>query len=158
MEPMSSASHVLGPVVKAGSHLTLHYRVSLADAGTDVINTFGDRPATFQVGVGQMAEALERCLLGLAEGERRAFELSPEQAFGERNPELVQKLARQSFDANVDGAEEYRAGDVIDIAGPDGGRVAGVLKELTERYALFDFNHPLAGQRLRFEVHILGVL
>lgn len=155
---MSSASPSIGPVVKPGSHLTLHYRLSLADAGTDVINTFGDRPATLQVGVGQMAEALERCLLGLAEGEHRAFELLPEEAFGERNPQLVQKLARESFDAHVDGAEDYRAGDVVDIGGPDGGRIAGVLKELTERYALFDFNHPLAGHRLRFEVHLLGVL
>lgn len=158
MEPMSSANPAQAPVVKAGSHLTLHYRVSLADAGTDVINTFGERPATLQVGVGQMAEALERCLLGLAEGERRSFELAPQQAFGERSPELVQKLARDTFDANVDNADDYRPGDLVDIAGPDGGRIAGVLKELTERHALFDFNHPLAGHALRFEVHILGVL
>ncbi|HLT26901.1 MAG TPA: FKBP-type peptidyl-prolyl cis-trans isomerase [Zeimonas sp.] len=155
---MSSVTPVQAPVVKAGSHLTLHYRISLADAGTDVISTFGDRPATLQIGVGQMAEALERCLLGLAEGEHRAFELSEQEAFGERNPDLVQKLAREAFDANVEDAADYRAGDVVDIAGPDGARLVGVLKELNERYALFDFNHPLAGHALRFEVHILGVL
>ena len=50
---MSSVTPVQAPVVKAGSHLTLHYRISLADAGTDVISTFGDRPATLQIGVGQ---------------------------------------------------------------------------------------------------------
>ncbi len=155
---MNSATNEPAPVVAAGSHLTLHYRVSLPDGDADVINTFGDRPATLQVGVGQMAEPLERCLLGLAEGERRCFELTAQQAFGERNPELIQKLARETFDANVDRADDYRPGDVVDIAGPDGSRFAGVLKELTERYALFDFNHPLAGQSLRFEVHILGVL
>ncbi len=141
-----------------GSHLTLHYRISLSEADTDVINTFGERPATLQVGVGQMAEALERCLIGLSEGEHRSFELTPEQAFGERSPELVQKLARETFDANVDNPAGYQPGDVIDIAGPEGGRIAGVLKELTDRHALFDFNHPLAGHALHFEVHILGVL
>lgn len=146
------------PVVKPGSHLTLHYRVSLADAEADVINTFVDRPATLQLGVGQMAEALERCLLGLLEGERRSFALAPQQAFGERNPELVHKLARETFDASVENADDYRPGDVVELAGPDGGRVAGVLKELTARQALFDFNHPLAGHALHFEVHILGVL
>lgn len=155
---MNSVTSAQVPVVKAGSHLTLHYRISLADAGTDVISTFGDRPATLQVGVGQMAEALEQCLLGLCEGDHRAFELSVHEAFGERNPELVQKLARASFDANVEDAGDYRPGDVVEIAGPDGGRVAGVLKELNERHALFDFNHPLAGHALRFEVRILGVL
>ena len=155
MNPTTSAQV---PIVLSGSHLTLHYRLSLADGDADVINTFGDRPATVQLGVGQMAESLEQCLIGLHEGEHRSFELPPERAFGPRNPALVQKLARASFDANTESGDEYRAGDVIDVSGPDGQRVAGVLKELNERYALFDFNHPLAGHVLRFEVHVLGVL
>jgi FKBP-type peptidyl-prolyl cis-trans isomerase SlpA len=155
---MESASQTPVPIVTADSHLTLHYRVSLADSGIDVISTFGDRPATLQVGSGQMAEPLERCLLGLAEGAHEIFELTAAEAFGSRNPELVQKLARESFDANVADPGDYRPGDVVDIHAPDGSRYAGVLKELTERYALFDFNHPLAGQGLRFEVRILGIL
>lgn len=155
---MESATQTPAPVVTADSHLTLHYRLSLADSGVDVISTFGDRPATFQLGSGQMAEPLERCLLGLVEGAHETFELPAAEAFGARNPELVQKLARESFDANVAEPGEYRPGDVVDIQAPDGSRYAGVLKELTERYALFDFNHPLAGQCLRFEVRILGIL
>ncbi len=161
MLAMNPSSNPSAPVaVAAGSHLTLHYRISLADGGGDVINTFGDRPATVQLGLGQMAEPLERCLLGLAEGAHQVIELSPEQAFGERNPELVQKLSRAVFDANVDADADgaYQPGDVVDFPAPDGGRYAGVLKELTERYALFDFNHPLAGRRIRFEVQILGIL
>jgi FKBP-type peptidyl-prolyl cis-trans isomerase SlpA len=146
-----------GPVAP-GSHLTLHYRLSLADSGTDVINTFVERPATLQLGIGQLAESLERCLLGLTEGMHEVFELEPEQAFGQRNPELVQELSRASFDANAGLEETYEPGDLVDFPAPDGSRFAGVLKELTDQYALFDFNHPLAGQRIRFEVRILGVL
>ena len=144
--------------VSPGSHLTLHYRLSLAESGADVINTFGERPATLQLGIGQMAESLERCLLGLTEGAHRVFDLEPAEAFGPRNPELVQKLSRASFDANIDPGTEYDPGDVVDFPAPNGGRYAGVLKSLNDRYALFDFNHPLAGQRIRFEVRILGVL
>lgn len=155
---MNSATNEPAGVVSAGSHLTLHYRLSLPDTGVDVISTFGDRPATLQVGVGQMAEPLERCLLGLAEGAHEVFELPPESAFGARNPQLVQKLTRKAFDAGVSDPASYAAGDVVDIAGRDGNRLAGVLKELTEHHALFDFNHPLAGQRLRLEVQILGIL
>ncbi len=140
------------------SHLTLHYRLSLADTGADVINTFVERPATLQLGLGQMAEPLERCLLGLADGAHRVFELEPEQAFGPRNPELVQKLSRATFDASVEPDGDYQPGDLVEFPTGDGGRFAGVLKELNERYALFDFNHPLAGQRVRFEVRILGIL
>ncbi|MFA7665294.1 MAG: FKBP-type peptidyl-prolyl cis-trans isomerase [Burkholderiaceae bacterium] len=142
--------------VAPGAHLTLHYRLSLADSGSDVINTFGERPATLTLGLGQLAEALEQCLLGLSEGERRVFEL--DSAFGPRNPDMVQKLSRTAFDANVDAPGEFQAGDPIELPLADGRRMGGVLKALTDRYALLDFNHPLAGQRVQFEVHILGVL
>lgn len=144
--------------VLPGSHLTLHYRLSLADSGADVINTFVERPATLPLGLGHMAEPLERCLIGLADGAHQVFELEPEQAFGPRNPDLVQKLSRATFDANIGPDNDYQAGDLVEFPTADGGRFAGVLKELTDQYALFDFNHPLAGQRLRFEVRILGIL
>ncbi|MCM5572241.1 FKBP-type peptidyl-prolyl cis-trans isomerase [Burkholderiaceae bacterium FT117] len=144
--------------VAPGSYLTLHYRLSLAESGADVINTFVERPATLQLGLGQMAEPLERCLLGLADGAHEIFELEADDAFGPRNPELVQKLSRATFDANVEPGSDYQPGDLVEFPTADGGRFAGVLKELTERYALFDFNHPLAGQRVRFEVRILGIL
>jgi FKBP-type peptidyl-prolyl cis-trans isomerase SlpA len=52
----------------------------------------------------------------------------------------------------------YQPGDLLDFAAPDGSRYAGVLKEIDATGALLDFNHPLAGQAIRFEVHILGVL
>jgi len=144
--------------VSPGSHLTLHYRLSLADSGADVINTFVERPATLQLGIGQMAEPLERCLIGLAEGARQVFELEPEQAFGQRNPELVQKLSRATFDANIEPGSDYEPGDLVEFPTPGGGRFAGVLKSLNAQYALFDFNHPLAGQRVCFEVRIVGIL
>lgn len=141
------------------SFLTLHYRVSLADSGTDVINTFGGRPATIQFGHGQLAEPLEQVLHGLADGDHAVFELSAAQAWGERAPELVQRIERAAFDENADPGGSYGPGDVIDIARPDGGgRFVGVIKAIDDNAVLVDFNHPLAGQAVRFEVRILGVL
>ena len=141
-----------------GSHLTLHYRLSIVETGDDVINTFQGKPATLQLGIGQMAEALERRLQELEEGAERVFELEPSDAFGARNPELVQRVSLAMLTANSPPGTRYVPGDLLEFPGPHGDRFAGVLKEIDERGAVFDFNHPLAGRRIRFEVKILGIL
>ncbi len=146
------------PVVTPGAHLTLHYRVSLAGSGTDVISTFGDRPATVTLGYGQLAESLEQRLIGLLEGGRQTFELAPGEAYGERNPELIQRISRSLLEAQGEPGAEYSVGDLLDFAAPNGGRYAGVVRDSDATGVLVDFNHPLAGQALQFEVHILGVL
>jgi FKBP-type peptidyl-prolyl cis-trans isomerase SlpA len=144
------------PVVTASAYLTLHYRLASQDGG-DIVSTFGDSPATLQLGQGQLAPFLEACLIGLEEDAHRSFELSPEQAFGPRNPALFQRVSRAMLEENADG-DVYAVGDLIEFAAPNGGRFAGVLRELDENGGLFDFNHPLAGQSLRFEVRIVGIL
>ena len=155
---MTESPHDAAPRVRPDSHLTLHYRISLARTGDDVISTFGDRPATLTLGLGQLVEPLERCLLGLAEGAEASFELAPEQAFGPRNPALLQRVSRAMLDEHGERGATYQPGDLLDFNSPDGRRVAGVVKEVDDAGALLDFNHPLAGQPIRFEVRILGVL
>jgi len=86
------------------------------------------------------------------------FELPPESAFGPRNPDLVQRVSRATLDENSPMDAQYKIGDLVDFAAPSGGRFAGVLREIDEQGALFDFNHPLAGQPVRFEVKIIGIL
>jgi FKBP-type peptidyl-prolyl cis-trans isomerase SlpA len=111
-----------------------------------------------QFGQGQLAPFLEACLIGLPEGAHRTFELAPEQAFGPRNPDLIQRISRAALDQNSDSSEDYRIGDLVEFAGPEGGQFAGVLREIDADSALFDFNHPLAGQTVKFEVRIVGIL
>jgi len=142
------------------SHVTLHYRLAaLVDgAEREVISTHGGHPATLQLGGGHLAASLEARLLGLAEGDEASFELAPAEAFGERNSQLVQALSRAAFDANAEAGSDYAPGDVVEFKRPDGGRVAGVLKERDGRRVVVDFNHPLAGMPVRFSVRVIGVL
>jgi FKBP-type peptidyl-prolyl cis-trans isomerase SlpA len=151
---MSNASV---PVVTENAYLTLHYRLA-SMAGENIVSTFEEKPATLQFGQGQLAPFLEACLLGLEEGAHQTFELSPDKAFGPRNPELVQRISRATLEENSSMDEDYRVGDLVDFAAPGGGRFVGVLREIDEQGALFDFNHPLAGQTLKFEVKIIGIL
>jgi len=138
--------------------LTLHYR--LAGPQGDIINTFDDKPATLSLGAGVLTPALEQRLLGLAEGTRTVIEIAPGEAFGEHNPDMQQWVARKLLNELGDPMERYAAGDVVQFPTPDGlGSYAGTVLQVAEDGAvLFDFNHPLAGQPVTFEVHVIGVL
>jgi len=146
------------PRVHAGSFLTLHYR--LGGPNGDIINTFNDKPATLSLGTGELSPAVEQCLIGMEEGARATFELPAGAAFGERNPEMQQWLARKVLHQMGDPLETYNVGDVVQFPTPDGqGQFAGVVLQLRDDAAvLFDFNHPLAGHAVTFEVQLIGVL
>ena len=144
--------------VELGSFLTLHYRLSGPQG--DVINTFGGKPATLSLGAGELSPAVEDRLIGLAEGAHDTFELPAGAAFGERNPDMIQWLARKELDRLGDPNERYAIGDVIQLPTPDGqGQFAAVVQAVRDDGALqLDFNHPLAGQPVTFEVELIGVL
>jgi len=153
------------PRVQAGSFLTLHYR--LAGPGGDIINTFHDKPATLSLGTGELSPAMEQRLLGLEEGSRATFDIPAGEAFGERNPEMQQWVARKLLNQMGDPNEQYEVGDVVQFPTPDGlGTYAGAVQQVGKDgdgdgkadAVLFDFNHPLAGQPVTFEVHVIGVL
>ena len=144
--------------IQPGSFLTLHYRLAGPD-GADVINTFADKPATLSLGTGQLAPAVESRLIGLAEGARQSFDLAAGEAFGERNPDMLQRVKLALLRELGDPDAEYGVGDVVQFPTPDGqGAYAGVVRDVGTDWLLFDFNHPLAGQPVRFEVQVLGIL
>lgn len=147
--------------VQAGSFLTLHYR--LGGPSGDIINTFGGKPATLSLGSGALSPAMEQCLIDMEEGAHATFDLPAGAAFGERNPAMEQwvaiKLLRELGDPN----ERYATGDVVQFPTPDGqGSYAGAVLQVRDAAeggaVLFDFNHPLAGQPVHFEVQLIGVL
>lgn len=86
-------------VVTSTAFLTLHYRLSSAD-GRDIVSTFNESPATLQMGGGQLAPFLEACLIGLPEGAHQTFVLTPEQAYGPRNPDLLQRVSLATLAQN----------------------------------------------------------
>ncbi len=153
------------PRIAAGSFLTLHYR--LAGPAGDIINTFAGQPATLTLGAGELSPAVEERLIGVEEGAQVRFDLPAGAAFGDRNPDMVQWVARKLLDQFGDPDEQYAVGDVVEFPTPDGaGRYAGAVRQLgadddgdgKPDAILFDFNHPLAGQPVTFEARVIGVL
>jgi FKBP-type peptidyl-prolyl cis-trans isomerase SlpA len=145
-------------IIQPESFLTLHYRLAGPD-GADLVNTFRDQPATLSLGTGELAPAMEARLLGLAEGAHTTFTLAPGEAFGKRNGEMLQRVALSLLHRFGDPDATYQVGDVVQFPTPDGGAsYAGVVREAGDDWLLFDFNHPLAGQPVTFEVQVIGVL
>ena len=144
--------------IHSSSFLTLHYRLAGPD-GAAVIDTFAGQPATLSLGSGQLAPAMEACLIGLPEGARESFVLGAGTAFGERNPDMLQRVKLSLLHEIGDPDAQYSIGDVVQFPTPDGqSAYAGVVREIGSDWLLFDFNHPLAGQPVRLDVHVIGVL
>lgn len=146
------------PTVQPGSFLTLHYR--LAGPAGEIVSTFGGQPSTLSLGSGQLSPALEERLLGLPEGTHTIIDVPSGEAFGEKRDELLQWVARKLLDDIGDPDQEYVLGDVVQFPVSDGQRAfTGVVLDVREDGAvLFDFNHPLAGHPVTFEVQLIGIL
>lgn len=144
--------------VAPDSFLTLRYR--LAGPQGDVVNTFGRRPATLSMGSGQLSPALEERLLGMEEGTHVTIEIPAGEAFGERNPDLIHWLSRQEMSELDGGGDDYVVGEVVQMPTPAGDQqVAAIVRAVREDGAVqLDFNHPLAGQAVTFEVELVSVL
>lgn len=139
--------------ISPSSFVTLNYRLSTGD-GIEIVNTFTQRPATLQMGSGQLAPTLEACLIGMGDGERSTFNLEPGKAFGARSNDLVQRIPRSQISSNYVVEENAQ----IDFMSENGQKFSGMVRSFDDATVLMDFNHPLAGKHLVFEVEIIGVL
>ena len=135
--------------VKTGSTVDIKFSLCLID-GTVVDQTEADETLQFTLGDGTLFEGLERWLIGLEEGEQRQFTLFPEDAFGNPDPDNVQELSRDLFPADMD----LERGLVIGFSGPAGDDIPGTIVAVEEDRVTVDFNHPLAGQVLVFDVTV----
>jgi FKBP-type peptidyl-prolyl cis-trans isomerase SlpA len=158
---LASSSDSVNVFVQPDSYLTLHYRITLISgpaSGSVFADTYGGNPATLQLGMGQWSPSLEAVLIGQPEGAEFSTEISAAQAYGDRNPELIQWVGRKLLDQHSEPGMQYEPGDIVTFTSPEGLKYSGVCKESRSDAALFDFNHPLAGANLRLDVSLLGVM
>ncbi|MCM5705522.1 FKBP-type peptidyl-prolyl cis-trans isomerase [Larsenimonas salina] len=140
--------------VDEGMQITLHFSLLLED-GTEVDSTREQVPAVFVYGDGNLPPGFERAIKGLGVGESGQFAITPEYAFGQYNPQNVQQLKREDFDQSI----ELEEGLVVSFADPTGGgELPGVIKSMDGDRVEVDFNHPLAGRTLTFDVDVLDIV
>lgn len=134
------------------SKVTLHFALKLED-GQVVDSTFERAPATLTMGDGNLPEGFEKHLLGLSEGDRRTVRVPPEDAFGQVNPANVQRFKSSDFAQHG----ELEPGMVISFEDASGAELPGVISAIEQGSVEVDFNHPLSGKALDFEVEIISV-
>ena len=119
----------------------------------ELIDSNLDRyPVEFEVGDSSLLFGFEKRLFGMKAGDQSTFEIPANEGFGEHNPDNVQKIPRDQFDDI-----EPESGMILGFSDPAQGEVPGVILEVGDRYVSVDFNHPLAGRDLEFEVHVHAV-
>ncbi len=141
-------------VVVAQSQVTLHFALRMP-AGEVIDSNFDKAPAQFRLGDGNMPEGFETLLVGLRVGDERRFQVEPEVAFGLRQEGNIRRLDRSKF-SDTEAGQPLEPGLMVSFAGP-GGELPGVVIGVEERDVEVDFNHPLAGTVILFDVEILAV-
>tara|TARA_Y200000002_G_scaffold296495_1_gene251012 strand:- start:163 stop:609 length:447 start_codon:yes stop_codon:yes gene_type:complete len=139
----------IGPNCK----VELHFALRLLDTGELVDSTFGKKPASLVIGDGNLPEAFETVIHGMNAGERKVETIKPKDGFGQRNPSNIQRIPRDQFDPTIELAE----GLVLGFQDKGKSELPGVVSLIEDRMVTVDFNHPLAGRDLEFEVEILSV-
>lgn len=138
--------------IQTGRRVTLHFSL-LFPTGEEIDTTRNGKPASFIVGDGNLLPGFEAVLLGKTTGYAEQITLPPDQAFGDHNPDNVRLLPRSRFADIQDDLEE---GLMVSFQSPEG-ELPGVVVEVFEETLKVDFNHPLSGREIVFDVAILSV-
>jgi FKBP-type peptidyl-prolyl cis-trans isomerase 2 len=137
--------------ISTGSTVTVHYKLFSADSH---LLYESEEALTFTVGEDDILPAFEANLIGLDAGQKHRFTLSPEEAYGPYQEELVFTLSRQQL---MDDGEDIAPGQTLTLFTPEGESLTVTVLDVTDSTIKVDANHPLAGQTLIYEVEVLNV-
>ena len=138
--------------IQPGSEVLMHFTLSLED-GMVADSSRDGEPIRFVMGDGSLIQGLELVLYGLKVGDRQRLDIAPQDAFGFPDQDNVHWLDRDQFDADM----PLEPGTIIEFETPSGQTAPGSVRELLDDQVEVDFNHPLAGHEITFDVEILEV-
>ncbi|MBT0726142.1 FKBP-type peptidyl-prolyl cis-trans isomerase [Rosenbergiella australiborealis] len=139
--------------VTADSRVLAQLVLTLADGSVAESTRVNNKPALLTLGDQSLSPKLEAELMGLTVGSQHKFSLAAEDAFGPTNPDLVQYFSRQAF---LD-AGEPEVGTIMLFGAIDGSEMPGIIREVSGDSITVDFNHPLAGHDISFDIEIVEI-
>lgn len=146
--------------IKDGKYVEIAFEIFVG-AGDDqelMDKVSSDEPLRFVANKGQILEPLEAKLMGLACGEKFDFSIPQEEAFGAYDEEAVQEIPKEIFTVEgVFDSERIFIGNTVPMMNELGQRMNGTVLAIEDSIVVMDFNHPLAGEDLRFVGEVLVV-
>ena len=142
------------PKIQMGSSVKIHFAL-LMPTGEEIDTTRRGSPASLVLGDGNLLPGFEAVLLGFQEGDDVQLTVLAADAFGERNEANIRVLAKSTF-AQMDSQDGLEPGLVVSFQAPDG-ELPGVVLDVYEETVKVDFNHPLSGKDITFDVSVLAV-
>jgi len=140
-----------GSDIQEGSLVSIEYTLT-DESGAVIDSNVGKEPLTYIQGAGQIVKGLEQDLAGLKVGEQKKVSVKPEDGYGMPDEKAFQEVARETIPS-----EAQKAGAMLMSKGPDGRGVPIRVHEVKEKTVVVDFNHPLAGKTLNFDVKIIDI-
>jgi FKBP-type peptidyl-prolyl cis-trans isomerase 2 len=138
--------------IKEGDVIRVAY--TLWDGEGNLISSVNDGEAKeikIHLGRGQVIPGFEQALIGMEKGDEKEFILQPDDAYGEFNPLLVEKITRDKLSDDVD----IKIGNKVEVVAPNGISSVGWIRLIEDDFIIVDMNPPLAGSTLKFKVRII---
>ena len=138
-------------MITDSSKVAIHYKLTVN--GQEVDSSEGKEPLTYVHGKGQIIPGLEKELEGMKPGDKKQVEVSPQDGYGEVDKDNVQAFPKEAF------AEPEKLEEGMTVSGKDekGADFHAQVAKVDDEQVTLDFNHPLAGQTLKFEVEVVSV-
>lgn len=140
--------------INANSIVSMHFDIRLKDGSVADSTREFPTPMSFKIGDGSFSEKMESELMGLKVGDKKKVMLLPADAFGESHPANIYQIPTHKMQQLEEGYEE---GSIILFTQPNGQEVPGIVREIGEKEVTIDFNHPLSGRVVLFDLEIMGV-
>lgn len=137
--------------VSDGSTVKVHYTLTVD--GKVVDSSAGKAPLEFKVGAHQVIAGFEKAVKGMKAGQKKSFQVTPEDGYGKKDPALMKEVPKSQLPKDL----KPEVGMMLGARQPNGKSVQVRIAEVKKDSVVIDFNHPLAGKTLNFDIEILEI-
>jgi peptidylprolyl isomerase len=140
--------------VQDGDTVRIHFTCNFDD-GSEIASTGDEEPLELTIGEGKLVECFEKSVVGMAEGQKKTVHLQPQQAMGEKNPELISQVPLHLVPEQD---EDLEVGSRIQVKDDNGNDIKSMVTHISDQTITLDANHPLAGEALTFNIELIELL